>query len=69
VPISHLAGKKEDELLSVMLEERKDLGLLGESDEVGLDRDTLADVMPEKLVLVPGAAAAAFDDQALLAQP
>ena len=48
-----------------VLEEREDLRLLRQRDEVGLDRHAPADRVPEQLVAVADARAAALDHEAL----
>ncbi len=61
VAVADLALQHVDELDAVMLEHREDVGILGQRDEVGLDREVTAQRMAEQLVLVSGARAAALD--------
>src|SRR5690348_16867334 len=65
VAIPDLALQHEQELDPLVLEDREDVGILAESDEVRLDRQQAAEGMAEQLVLVPRTGAAALDRQAL----
>ena len=63
--IADLALQHVEELDPGMLEDREDVGILGQRDEIGLDRQALAQRVAEQLVLVAGAGAAALDREPL----
>ena len=48
-----------------MLKQGKNVGLLGQGNQIGLDKNLLADGVPEQLVLVAGAGATAIGTKAM----
>src|SRR5882672_12043519 len=65
VAVADLALQHVQEFDAGMLEDREDVRLLRERDEIGLDGDVLAERVAQELILVAGAGAAALDREAL----